>query len=111
MGWRSQVQILFPPLNYYKNMDTPEKKYLDQNGVSHLWKKIANKMEEAIDELPPYETIGCVDTLFDSYVDEEEDCLVLGDGCASYDEETQTLTIEGAVVWDEEDECYMIVVS
>lgn len=100
-----------PATNKASEMEEDQTKYLDKDGVSYLWGKIKDKVEDTIDELPPYETQGGVDTLFDSEVDEEEDCLNFGNGCASYDNATQTLIIEGAVVWDEEDECYMIVVS
>ena len=48
--------------------------------------------------------------MFDSYMD-ENDVLQFGSNCASYDEDTQTLIMDGAVVWDEEDECYMVVIS
>ena len=43
------------------------------------------------------ETEGGVDTLFDTYYDDENKTIVFGSGCAYYDQSKRTLAIEGAV--------------
>ena len=75
------------------------KKYLSvfNDGTQDIYIKDAEAWE-TIDELVhPLETDGGVDTLFDTEYDAENERIVFGDGCASFDATSGILSIEGAV--------------
>ena len=73
-----------------------EKYYLDiVDGV-----EIYRKGKKAAKANIFYETDGAIDTLFDTEYDEDEDMIVFGAGCASFDSVTGILTIEGQLVGD-----------
>ena len=91
-------------------MESPEKKYLDQEGVSYLWGKITDKVDDKIEELPPYEADGGVDTLFDTEYNATKHSIDFKGTAqnptttARYESATQKLIIEGAaVVCEDED--------
>lgn len=67
-----------------------KKSFIDKQGLQ--------KFHELLKEELPRETDGAIDTMFDTEFDEATGQLKFGEGCASMDEETGVLTIEGAVV-------------
>ena len=73
-----------------------EKYYLDiVDGV-----EIYRKGKKAAKANIFYETDGAIDTLFDTEYDEANAKITFGAGCASWDDETGTLTVEGQLVGD-----------
>lgn len=73
-----------------------QKRHLDiKDGV-----EVYKKSKAYVDEKVRIESDAAIDTLFDTYYDPVEQCIVFGAGCASFDSVTGILTIEGQLVGD-----------
>lgn len=80
-----------------------KKKYFSvfNDGVQDLYVKDAEAREQIENielSLPDFESDGAIDTMFDTEFDTATGQLKFGAGCASMDESTGVMTIEGAVV-------------
>ena len=89
-------------------------KYLDKPGVTHLYRRlmggVSEAIEDAIESIPDFESDGAIDTLFDteykaSMTVEQggqqvtvTDVIHFGNGCASFDEDTGIMKVEGAAI-------------
>ena len=68
-----------------------QKRHLDiKDGV-----EVYKKSKAYVDEKVRIESDAAIDTLFDTYYDPVEQCIVFGAGCASFDATTGTLEIAG----------------